>query len=118
MTTTSLWAPLRRWWQISFGATAEAATVPALRFRAPARRAGRRATPSPVSPYRQPVTPFGNKTGGPARGARRAAGRFWMTLDPEDRRRGAIGGSFAEVCAALERLAAIEEAVGGQMAVR
>ncbi len=35
--------------------------------------------------------------------------RFWMTLDPKDRRRAAIGGSFAEVCSALERLAALEE---------
>ncbi|MBA2724346.1 MAG: hypothetical protein H0U56_15960 [Methylibium sp.] len=42
-------------------------------------------------------------------GALRAARRFWMTLDPQDQRRAAIGGSFAEVCAALERLAAVEE---------
>ncbi|EWS56692.1 hypothetical protein X551_00429 [Methylibium sp. T29] len=32
-----------------------------------------------------------------------------MTMDPEDQRRAAIGGSFAEVCAALESLAAIED---------
>jgi hypothetical protein len=44
-------------------------------------------------------------------GARHAARRFWMTLDPQDQRRAAIGGSFAEVCAALERLAAVEESL-------
>lgn len=35
---------------------------------------------------------------------------FWIRVDRHDRRRAAIGGSFAEVCAALERLAAEEGA--------
>lgn len=35
--------------------------------------------------------------------------RCWVRVDPRDRGHAAIGGSFAEVCAALERLAAIEE---------
>lgn len=33
---------------------------------------------------------------------------FWIRQDPHDCRRTAIGGSFAEVCAALDRLAAQE----------
>src|SRR5574341_427879 len=44
--------------------------------------------------------------------ARRRAVRsqrpFWISQDPHDCRRTAIGGSFAEVCAALESLAAME----------
>lgn len=33
---------------------------------------------------------------------------FWISQDPHDSRRAAIGGTFAEVCAALESLAAQE----------
>ena len=104
---TVLWNPLRRWWQTAFQAPAPAA-VPALVFRQPAFRS------RPVGaavPRSRPVTPF--RAALPRAvgidGARRAARRFWMTLDPEDQRRAAIGGSFAEVCAALESLAALEE---------
>ncbi len=101
-----LWNPLKRWWQTAFQAPAPAA-VPALVLRPPASRS----RPVGRSQRSQPVTPFRAQlpcTAG-IHGARRAARRFWMTLDPEDQRRAAIGGSFAEVCAALESLAALEE---------
>ncbi len=104
---TLLWNPLRRWWMTSFDAAAPAAAVA---FRRPPVRSGR--LPQPAAS--RPVTPFRAAVAGPSvPAARRAARRFWMTLDPQDRRRGAIGGSFAEVCAALERLAAVEERVRG-----
>lgn len=104
---TLLWEPLRRWWMTSFDA---AAPVAALTFRQPSVRSVRRLQPATG----RPVTPFRAAPAvGSVQGARRAARRFWMTLDPQDRRRGAIGGSFAEVCAALERLAAVEERVRG-----
>jgi hypothetical protein len=105
---TLLWNPLRRWWTTGFDA---AAPVAAVSFRRPAVRSARLPTPAvgrPVPPFRAAAA-----GGGSVQGARRAARRFWMTLDPQDRRRGAIGGSFAEVCAALERLAAVEERVRG-----
>lgn len=99
-----LWSPLRRWWQAAFAAPAPAAVQP-LRFRRPATRSSAHKTGGA-----RPLTPFGATTStGRVAVAQRAARRFWMTLDPEDQRRAAIGGSFAEVCAALERLAAVEE---------
>lgn len=112
---TLLLNPLRRWWRTTFVQEFPAA-VPALVFRRPRARPASRArlrstVPcSPATPL-APLTPFRTR---PARdvavdGARRAARHFWMTLDPQDRRHAAIGGSFAEVCAALERLAALEE---------
>lgn len=99
--------PLRRWWQAAF-APAAPAGVPASVWRR------RPVSPGRVSAQRagaRPLTPFGGRPSqsDPVAGARRAARRFWMTLDPQDRRRAAIGGSFAEVCAALERLAAVED---------
>lgn len=109
-----LWSPLQRWWRAE--ADEPAAPLPQV-FRRPAARASRAGAgvgASLIRP-RQPLTPFAVRPG-PARavqGARRAARRFWMTLDPLDRRRAAIGGSFAEVCAALERLAALEERHAG-----
>lgn len=106
---TLLLNPLRRWWQTTFVQEVPAA-VPALVFRhsmaRPAGRARGRA-PMPLTS----LTPFRTRPAAPTAvdGARRAARRFWMTLDPQDQRHAAIGGSFAEVCAALERLAALEE---------
>lgn len=99
-----LWNPLRRWWQATFAVSAPA-TVRPLHFRRPATRAHvtRTGTPRPLTPFGGPRPDRG------VAGAQRSARRFWMTLDPEDQRRAAIGGSFAEVCAALERLAAIED---------
>lgn len=35
--------------------------------------------------------------------------RFWIRIDRRVQGHAALGGSFAEVCAALERLAAVEE---------
>lgn len=102
---TLLWNPLRRWWTTGSSAPAPVAALPVYR---PAVRSVR----SPRPPASRPLTPF-HVGPGAVQGARRAACRFWMTLDPQDRRRGAIGGSFAEVCAALERLAAVEERVLG-----
>ena len=99
---------------------ASAASLPAPRYplhvapvilRSPASRPVR-SQPSALRQPVQPLTPFrvaAAGSAGPARGPRRQARPFWMTLDPRDRRRAAIGGSFAEVCAALERLAAAEE---------
>ena len=105
-----LWSPLQRWW--SAETTATERPLPQVFRPSPARasRAGDGIAAS-VLRMRRPVTPFAVRSR-PARavqGARRTAQRFWMTLDPQDRRRAAIGGSFAEVCAALERLAALEE---------
>ena len=86
-------------------------------FRSPALRPVRHqpsALRQAVQPV-QPLTPFrvasaaSAACASAARGSRHKARPFWMTLDPRDRRRAAIGGSFAEVCAALERLAAAEE---------
>lgn len=100
-----LWSPLRRWWQAAFAAPVPATVQPLLRFRRPATRSS-----GPKAGGARPLTPFGvPMPGGRVAVAQRAARRFWMTLDPEDQRRAAIGGSFAEVCAALERLAAVEE---------
>jgi hypothetical protein len=104
-----LWNPLRRWWaaddlRMTPAPIRAAAGVPAL--------VRRRADPQRPVPRSRPLTPFSAAAStphAPVAAARQAARRFWMTLDPEDRRRGAIGGSFAEVCAALERLAAVEE---------
>lgn len=96
----TLTRPLQLWWQSNF-ARPEPVVAP-LVFRPPAARL----RPPPAAARVRPVTPFRAPAVG---GARRAAKRFWMTLDPQDRRRAAIGGSFAEVCAALERLAAVEE---------
>ncbi len=99
-----LWSPLRRWWQAAFAAPVPAVVQP-LRFRQPATRSSTHRAGGA-----RPLTPFGaGMPGGRVAVAQRAARRFWMTLDPEDQRRAAIGGSFAEVCAALERLAAVEE---------
>jgi hypothetical protein len=106
-----LWNPLRRWWQTAFDAQAPAAApvVMLRRHPSPYSSTARRAT----LPRQRPLTPFRERpvVAAPSAvdGARLAARRFWMTLDPVDRRRAAIGGSFAEVCAALERLAAVEE---------
>ena len=83
-------------------------------FRTPALRPARH-QPSALRQPVHPVTPFrvasvaSAACAAPACGPRRKARPFWMTLDPRDRRRAALGGSFAEVCAALERLAAAEE---------
>ena len=104
--------PLRRWWQTTFVQEIPAALPPMvfrrsrLRLAGKARmRAGLPFSPlNPLTPFR--VRPASNATAG---SARRGARRFWMTLDPQDQRRAAIGGSFAEVCGALERLAAFEE---------
>lgn len=41
-------------------------------------------------------------------GIARPSRGFWISQDPHDGRRTAIGGTFAEVCAALECLAAQE----------
>ena len=41
-------------------------------------------------------------------GIARPSRSFWISQDPPDSRRAAIGGTFAEVCAALECLAAQE----------
>jgi hypothetical protein len=104
-----LWNPLRRLWNTAFDAPAP---VAAMTFRRPPVRPAR-TLPSALRQAAQPLTPFRVSAAasghGPAQGARRVARKFWMTLDPQDRRRAAIGGSFAEVCAALERLAAAEE---------
>ena len=104
-----LWSPLQRWWRTE--AEALDAPLPQV-FRRPARAARGAAAPGRA---RQPLTPFAVRPGTSraVHGARRAAQRFWMTLDPQDRRRAAIGGSFAQVCAALERLAALEEQHAG-----
>lgn len=104
-----LWSPLQRWWRTE--GTAPAAPLPQV-FRRPT-RAARVAAASGRA--RQPLTPFAVRPGASraVHGARRAAQRFWMTLDPQDQRRAAIGGSFAQVCAALERLAALEEQHAG-----
>lgn len=54
---------------------------------------------------------LGLVAGSPVRGRSPAAARrrsFWMSQDPHDCRRAVIGGSFAEVCAALDRMAAQE----------
>lgn len=100
--------PLRRWWQAAF-ATAAPAAVPAVAFRLSPTRSRR--TVRTAAWAARPITPFraAPSSRGAVEGACRAARRFWMTLDPQDQRRAAIGGSFAEVCAALERLAAVEE---------
>lgn len=104
MMFTRLYKPLVQWWQMAFSARTEPAAPQV--FRVPVGR-GRRmpaARRRPMTPFRaEPVPSLA------AHGARRAARQFWMTLDPQDRRRAAIGGSFAEVCAALDRLAAVEE---------
>ncbi len=102
------WTPLRRWWQTTFEAPGVTAEAPALLLRRPA-TARVRATVVAGPRSSRPVTPFRAQPASSVDGARRAARRFWMTLDPQDRRRAAIGGSFAEVCAALEKLAAVEE---------
>lgn len=96
--------PLVQWWQVAF-TRQEPVAMPQV-FRSPASRSRRMpaARVRPVTPFRADAMRVSA-----VYGARRAARRFWMTLDPQDRRRAAIGGSFAEVCAALERLAALEE---------
>ncbi len=98
--------PLRQWWQTAFTSPAPTAIKP-LVFRPSAARS-RRLSGQHGS---RPVTPFRVQPSraGPTDAARLAARRFWMTLDPDDQRRAAIGGTFAEVCAALERLAALDE---------
>lgn len=106
------WNPLRRWFMSAFEAPAPARP---LVFRPPAVRA-RRIPPAPVQPAARPVTPFrpvaqALPTDLRHEAARREAQRFWLTLDPDDRRRAAIGGSFAQVCAALETLAEVEHAI-------
>lgn len=55
-------------------------------------------------------TSFASPAGGRGRHAGSAvrSHRFWIRQDPQDGRRAAIGGSFAEVCAVLECLAAQE----------
>ncbi|HEU4460608.1 MAG TPA: hypothetical protein VFR90_15920 [Methylibium sp.] len=67
----------------------------------------RRAAAGPVVRLPGFTARIGARGAGPARLRRRA---FWMRVDPKDPRRAAIGGSFAEVCAALEALAAEERA--------
>jgi hypothetical protein len=105
---TLVWNPLRRWW---LAGPCAPKTVAAVEFRQPALRAARQPSPVVLSTPR-PLTPFRQVTvalpGNSSQGARREARRFWMNLDPQDRRRAAIGGSFAQVCAALESLAAVE----------
>jgi hypothetical protein len=105
-----LWSPLQRWWRME--GVAPATPLPQV-FRRPARAA--RVAEAASDRARQPLTPFAVRPGAAraVHGARRAAQRFWMTLDPQDQRRAAIGGSFAQVCAALERLAALEEQHAG-----
>jgi len=108
---TLVWNPLRRWWLAGPCAPKAVASV---EFRQPALRTARK--PSTVAlPTPRPVTPFRQDTmalaGSSVHSARREARRFWMNLDPQDRRRAAIGGSFAEVCAALESLAAVESSM-------
>lgn len=98
-----LWEPVQRWLRDAFqrpepvpGATA---TEPAcIRVRGQAVFAGR--TPASVRPAS--LTPF--LSGG--RGAAAPRRRAFLHCDPNDHRRAVIGGSFAEVCAALERLEA------------
>ncbi|WP_140627716.1 hypothetical protein [Methylibium rhizosphaerae] len=46
-------------------------------------------------------------------GIARPSRSFWISQDPHDSRRAAIGGTFAEVCAALECLAAQESRTRG-----
>jgi hypothetical protein len=101
--TMLLLNPLRRWWQANFVPVAPVA-VPALVIR-------RRAVCASGASRSRPLTPFvaRPRAGAAVDDARCAARRFWMTLDPHDQRHAAIGGSFAQVCAALERLAALEE---------
>ena len=105
-----LWSPLQRWWRTE--GEAPSAPLPQV-FRRPGRTV--RIAAAAPGRARQPLTPFAVRPGTSraVHGARRAAQRFWMTLDPQDRRRAAIGGSFAQVCAALERLAALEEQHAG-----
>ncbi|MBA3598624.1 MAG: hypothetical protein H0W40_14795 [Methylibium sp.] len=109
---TLLLNPLRRWWQMTFMQERPAA-VPALVFRRSRARPVGKSHARAAVPFSSlaPLTPFRTRPAASVAvgSARRAAQRFWMTLDPHDQRRAAIGGSFAEVCAALERLAALEE---------
>jgi hypothetical protein len=108
---TLVWNPLRRWW---LAGPCAPKTVAAVEFRQPALRTARKpspvalSTPRPLTPFRQDAV---SPTGSTVHGARREARRFWMNLDPQDRRRAAIGGSFAQVCAALESLAAVESSM-------
>jgi hypothetical protein len=108
---TLVWNPLRRWWLAGLIAPKAVASV---EFRQPALRAARR-PPAVAPPMARPLTPFRqdavSPTGSTVHSARREARRFWMNLDPQDRRRAAIGGSFAQVCAALESLAAVESSM-------
>lgn len=108
---TLVWNPLRRWW---LAGPCAPKTVAAVEFRQPSLRTARK-PPTLAPPTARPVTPFRQDTitqaGSSVHSARREARRFWMNLDPQDRRRAAIGGSFAEVCAALESLAAVESSM-------
>lgn len=79
-----------------------------------ARRSAARVEPSwQVPAWRRralPARQAGATT--PVAGSPPVRRRCWVRVDPRDRGHAAMGGSFAEVCAALERLAAIEDARG------
>jgi hypothetical protein len=112
---------MRRWWHATAGLITQLSLLPATAARhdvrptMAARRAVPRSTPALARLPARPLTPFGASSRAraiahPSVPPRRLpARRFWITLDPHDRRHAAIGGSFAEVCAALEQLAATEE---------
>jgi hypothetical protein len=94
------WQPVRRWLHNAIhgqpAAVQEAVAAPAcIRVRHRAAFAGRAA--ANVRPTA--LTPFMSSR--PEATARR---RAFVHCDPSDPRRAVIGGSFAEVCAALERL--------------
>lgn len=104
---TLVFNPLRRWWYAAF-APAEPvlpATMPRVFKRREPQGRPRRLL-AHMGMAARPLTPFGV-------GSRGVARRFWITVDPQDKRRAALGGSFAEVCAALEGLAAEEAGRGG-----
>lgn len=95
------WLPVRRWLHNAIhreAVTQEPVAAPAcIRMRHRAAFAGR----APASVRPTALTPFmSSRLDTPPR--RRA----FVHCDPSDPRRAVIGGSFAEVCAALERLEA------------
>lgn len=98
------WQPVRRWLHNALHGVAvqqETAAIVApacIRVRHRAAFAGR--SPQAVRPAA--LTPF-VVTSQPIELPRR---RAFVHCDPSDHRRAVIGGSFAEVCAALERLEA------------
>lgn len=95
------WQPVQRWLR---GALQRPQAQPELAQPAPAcirvRHRAAFAGRSPVAVRPAALTPFVSRT---AEAPRR---RAFVRCDPSDHRRAVIGGSFAEVCAALERLEA------------